>query len=230
MKINCLDKGYIRYVNHYGSDLDVVNNARVSFDKQSDELTDKDVKLIDFLAREKHMSPFRMNRITLEVYAPLMIARQWWKHVVDSSHIEEGTPWNESSRRYITEENTYYVPQPSEWRSYPKNVKQGSGEPVAEDKGYVLTAELVDYIRRGEHLYQYAMKLGVAPEQARLFLPSNGMYVRWRWTGSLEAIAHLIKQRTAKDAQYEFRVYAEAIKEIAMDKFPVSLEALLKER
>ena|SRR5699024_10602345 len=230
MKINCLDKGYIHYVKHYGSDLDVVNNARVSFDKQSEKLTDKDVKLIDFLAREKHMSPFRMNRITLEVYAPLMIARQWWKHVVDSSHIEEGTPWNESSRRYITEENTYYVPQPGEWRSYPENVKQGSGEPLGRDKGIELRSRLVDYIRDGEYLYQHAMELGVAPEQARLFLPSNGMYVRWRWTGSLETIAHLIKQRTAKDAQYEFRVYAEAIKEIAMDKFPVSLEALLKER
>lgn len=230
MKINCLDKGYIRYVNHYGSDLDVVNNARVSFDKQSDELTDKDVKLIDFLAREKHMSPFRMNRITLEVYAPLMIARQWWKHVVDSSHIEEGTPWNESSRRYITEENTYYVPQPSEWRSYPDNVKQGSGEPLDEGFGSMLTQDLLNYIEQGETLYKDAMDMGVAPEQARLFLPSNGMYVRWRWTGSLEAIAHLIKQRTAKDAQYEFRVYAEAIKEIAMDKFPVSLEALLKGR
>src|SRR5699024_10807661 len=112
----------------------------------------------------------------------------------------------------------------------PKDVKQGSGEPLRLDKGISLTENLINYIETGEQLYQEAMSLGVAPEQARLFLPAYGLYVRSRWTATLQTVAHLIKQRTAKDAQYEFRVYAEAIKEIATDKFPVSLEALLKER
>lgn len=226
-KIDVLNKGYVRYINHYGSDLDVVNNARVSFDKESSELTDGDERLIKFLAREHHMSPFRSARITLEVYAPLMIARQWWKHVVDSSHIEEGTPWNESSRRYVTENNEFYVPERHEWRSYPDNIKQGSGEPIDEYTGEWFTKELDNFIAKGEHAYKLAMENGIAPEQARLFLPANGMYVRWRWTGSLETVAHLIKQRTADDAQYEFRLYAKAVRELASDKFPVSLEALI---
>src|SRR5690625_7593817 len=109
-KIDVLDKGYVRYVTHFGSDLDVVNNARVSFDRESDELSEKDIRLIKFLAREHHMSPFRSSRIMFEVYVPLMICRQLWKYVVDSSHIDEGTPWNVSSRCYITEIDNYDCP------------------------------------------------------------------------------------------------------------------------
>ncbi|HID1463651.1 TPA: FAD-dependent thymidylate synthase [Staphylococcus aureus] len=128
--INVLDKGYVRLVNHMGSDLTVVNSARVSYAKESKELNDKDVKLIKFLAREGHTSPFRHVIAQYEVYAPLMVARQWWKYVIGSSH-QEGTgdsfdAWNESSRRYITEEPTFYIPSSKEWRSKPKNSKQGS--------------------------------------------------------------------------------------------------------
>ncbi|HIH0669259.1 TPA: FAD-dependent thymidylate synthase, partial [Staphylococcus aureus] len=88
--INVLDKGYVRLVNHMGSDLTVVNSARVSYAKESKELNDKDVKLIKFLAREGHTSPFRHVIAQYEVYAPLMVARQWWKYVIGSSH-QEGT-------------------------------------------------------------------------------------------------------------------------------------------
>jgi|SRR5690625_518576 len=227
--INVLDeKGYVKLVDSYGDDLMVVNNARVSFDKQSEELSYKDKRLIAYLARERHMSPFRAPRLTFEIYAPLMIARQWWRYAVDSSHIEEGTPWNESSRRYITEDEEFYIPSAGEWRSYPdKSIKQGSGEPIPEGDGEYFSEELEAYITRGENLYARAMDLGVAPEQARLFLPAYGMYVRWRWTPSLETTAHVIKQRTADDAQYEFRLYAKAVCELASDKFPVSLEALI---
>src|SRR5690625_507683 len=227
-KIDVLDKGYVRYVTHFGSDLDVVNNARVSFDRESDELSEKDIRLIKFLAGEHHMSPFRSSRIMFEVYAPLMICRQWWKHVVDSSHIEEGTPWNESSRRYITENEQFYIPNADEWRSYPDDVKQGSGEPINRTDGSILTTEMLELVDRGAQLYEYAMELGVAPEQARIFLPANGMYVRWRWTGSLATVEHLIRQRTADDAQHEFREYAKAVRELSEKHFPVSIDALLK--
>lgn len=230
MKINCLDKGYIRLVDVMGNDNTVVNAARVSFDKESEKYTDEqNDRLIDFLARESHDSPFRHAVMQFEVYAPMMIVRQWEKYLIGSNNSEFGAR-NESSRRYITEDEEFYVPYIDEWRSYPDNVKQGSGEPVDEDKGMDLTANLTSYIELGEKFYNEALEHGVAPEQARLFLPAYGLYVRFRWTATLQTVAHLIKQRTAKDAQYEFRVYAEAIKEIAMDKFPVSLEALLKER
>ncbi len=230
MKVNCLDKGYIRLVDVMGNDNTVTNAARVSFDKESDKYTDEqNDRLIDFLAREGHDSPFRHAVMQFEVYAPMMVVRQWEKYLIGSNNSEFGAR-NESSRRYITEDEEFYIPNANEWRSYPKDVKQGSGKPVHRVLGSSLSTDLMEYIDLGERLYRHALEDGIAPEQARLFLPAYGLYVRFRWTATLQTVAHLIKQRTAKDAQYEFRVYAEAIKEIAMDKFPVSLEALLKER
>ena len=107
---NVLDKGYVRLVDVMGSDLSVVNSARVSYDKQVDELGDKDTGLIRFLAREGHTSPFRHASLQFEVYAPLMVARQWWKYIIGSSHQDNMAAWNESSRRYITEEPEFYDP------------------------------------------------------------------------------------------------------------------------
>lgn len=228
-KINVLDdKGYVRLRDVMGDDTTVANSARVSFDRRTEELTGKDVRLIDFLAREGHDSPFRHASLQFEVYAPLMIARQWWKYCVGSDHVMDA--WNESSRRYITENEEFYIPDATEWRSYPDNVKQGSGEPISEYDGAWLTKELIAHVEKGEHLYGVAMNYDVAPEQARLFLPAYGMYVRWYWTASLQSVAHLIKQRTADDAQYEFRQYAEAVRDLASEHFPVSLDALIKDR
>ena len=225
-KIDVLDKGYVRLRDVMGDDTTIANAARVSFDKRTEELTEKDEKLIAFLAREGHESPFRHASLQFEVYAPLMIARQWWKYAIGSDHVMDA--WNESSRRYITENNEFYVPAAGEWRSYPDNVKQGSGEPISQTEGDYFTRQLIDYIEQGEKLYESAMKKGIAPEQARLFLPAYGLFVRWYWSASLQSVAHLIKQRTAPDAQHEFRQYAEAVKELAIEKFPVSLGELLK--
>src|SRR5690625_324435 len=231
-KINVLDdKGYVILHDVMGSDLTVVNAARCSYDKRSEELTEGDERLIRFLARESHTSPFRHASLQFEVYAPLMIARQWFKYIVGSDHAMDA--WNESSRRYITENEEFYVPKADEWRSYPDDVKQGSGDPIPIDSdidregGEYFTGRLKEIIAIGEDYYDRAMKAGIAPEQARLFLPANGLFVRWYWTASLQSVAHLIKQRTADDAQYEFRLYAEAVRELASEKFPVSLEALI---
>src|SRR5690625_2956077 len=220
-----LDKGYVRLVDVMGSDLTVVNAARVSFDRESKELNDKDINLIKFLAREGHTSPFRHASLQFEVYAPLMVARQWFKHIVGSDHTMDA--WNESSRRYITEEEEFYIPKTDEWRSYPENVKQGSGEPVSEGIGVFFTSELISYVDRGERLYNYAIEHGIAPEQARLFLPAYGMYVRWYWTASLQSVAHFLNQRLENDAQYEIREYAKAVYELSKDKFSVSLNELM---
>src|SRR5690625_4627941 len=134
-----LDKGYVRLVDVMGSDLTVVNAARVSFDRESKELNDKDINLIKFLAREGHTSPFRHASLQFEVYAPLMVARQWFKHIVGSDHTMDA--WNESSRRYITENEEFYIPDPYEWRSYPRDVKQGSGAPIGDFEGAPLSEE-----------------------------------------------------------------------------------------
>lgn len=223
-KIDVLN-GYVAIHDVMGDDRTVANAARVSFDKKTDELTERDDRLIRFLAREGHDSPFRHASLQFEIYAPLMIARQWWKYVVGSDHAMDA--WNESSRRYVSEEPAFYVPEPDAWRSYPENTKQGSGEPIDASDGLDFTEALERLIEEGEGMYRKAMDAGIAPEQARLFLPAYGMMVRWYWTGSLQSVAHLIRQRTAPDAQYEFRLYAEAVRELTSEKFPVSVEALV---
>lgn len=210
-----------------GDDRTIANAARVSFDKRTEDLDEKDERLIAFLAREGHDSPFRHASLQFEVYAPLMIARQWFKYIVGSDHTMDA--WNESSRRYISENEEFYIPKANEWRSYPDDVKQGSGEPFSEAIGKAWSRVLTKHIENGEALYKDALNRGIAPEQARLFLPAYGMYVRWYWTASLQSVAHLIRQRTADDAQYEFRLYAEAVKELTIEKFPVGLDAILKE-
>jgi thymidylate synthase (FAD) len=224
--INVLDKGYVRLVNVMGSDLSVANSARVSYDKESTELSEKDARLIRFLAREGHTSPFRHATLQFEMYAPLMVARQHWKYVVGSDHTMDA--WNESSRRYITEEPAFYIPGPYNWRSAPENSKQGSGEAIGVHDGRILSYELMKYIEEGERLYKEAMKYGACAEQARLFLPAYGMYVRYYWTASLQSVAHFLQQRLAHDSQVEIQEYAKAVKVLAEPHFPVSIAELTK--
>jgi len=227
MKINVLYKGYVRLVDSMGSDLSVVNAARVSYDKEVTRLTEKDVGLINFLIREKHTSPFRHAAMTFEVYAPLVIARQWWKYAVASSHVDDQNGWNESSRRYITEDEEFYIPSPNQWRSKPENSKQGSGAPIDSDDGHTYTEALLAHINNGKKMYQQAMKEGIAPEQARLFLPAYSMYVRWRWTTSLQGVMTFLEQRLPHDAQSEIREYAGAVLDLSKDIFPVTFKNYL---
>jgi thymidylate synthase (FAD) len=228
--INVLDKGYVRLVNVMGSDLSVANSARVSYDKESTELSEKDARLIRFLAREGHTSPFRHATLQFEMYAPLMVARQHWKYVVGSDHTMDA--WNESSRRYITEEPTFYIPSENEWRSAPENSKQGSGGPLQDVLEYHEMGELQhvyeQHIEESMRLYEKSIELGMAPEQARLFLPAYGMYVRYYWTASLQSVAHFLQQRLAHDSQVEIQEYAKAVKTLAEPHFPVSIAELTK--
>lgn len=230
-KIEVLDKGYVILHEVMGSDLTVVNSARVSYDKKSEELTEKDERLIRFLAREGHTSPFRHASLQFEVYAPLMVARQHWKYVAGSSFQEASgdnmTAWNESSRRYVTEEPTFYIPNIDEWRSAPENSKQGSGAPIDYHTGVALTDDIIDYIDTGIRLYEQAINEGVCAEQARLFLPAYGMYVRYYWTASLQSVAHFLNQRLANDSQVEIQAYAKAVLELVRPHFPVSISALV---
>lgn len=224
--IEVLDKGYLRLVDILGDDLSVVNAARVSYDKEKQSFDEKDAKLLKFLLREQHTSPFRHAALTFEVYAPLFVARQWWKYAVGSTHVDEQNGWNESSRRYITEAEEFYVPQATEWRSKPENSKQGSGEPLKEKVGSVLTQRLEEMISAGEQHYQDAMEMGVAPEIARLFLPAYGMYVRWRWTVSLQGVLTFLDQRMEHDAQKEIQEYAKAVLDLTKDAFPETIGLL----
>ena len=225
-KINVLDKGYVRLVDTLGDDLSVVNAARVSYDKEVTEFSTKDAGLLNFLIREGHTSPFRHAALTFEVYAPLFVARQWWKYAVASSHVDDQNGWNESSRRYITESEEFYVPSASSWRSKPENSKQGSGEPINASSGFYYTNKLNDTINEGVRLYHEAMSDNIAPEIARLFLPAYAMYVRWRWTVSLQGVMTFLDQRLEHDAQKEIQDYAFAVKDLAHGAFPETFKAL----
>ncbi len=223
--IQVLDHGYVGVVDTLGTDLSVVNAARVSFNKESEEFNERDERLLAFLLREDHVSPLRHAALTFEVYAPLMVARQWWKHAVGSAHVEDQTGWNESSRRYITEVEEFYVPNSTEWRLAPANSKQGSGGSVPTETGEPLTELMNAFVGKGLEFYEAALDAGVAPEQARLFLPSNGMYVRWRWTASLAAVLHFLDQRLDSHAQAEIQAFARAVDQLTEQSFPKTLAA-----
>ena len=225
MKIEVLDKGYVRLVDSMGDDLSIVNAARVSYDKESTEFNERDGRLMDFLLEHGHESPLRHAALTFEVYAPLLVARQWWKYAVASTHVDEQNGWNESSRRYITENEEFHIP--AAWRLAPENSKQGSGDDIDIEQSIVWSHRLRKYIEQGESLYHDALNEGLAPEQARLFLPAYGMYVRWRWTTSLASVIHFLKQRLAHDAQYEITQYANAVARLCQLQFPRAIEAAL---
>jgi thymidylate synthase (FAD) len=225
-KLEVLDKGYVRLVDTLGDDLSIVNAARVSYDKESEVFEPRDEKLLKFLIREGHTSPFRHAALTFEVYAPLFVARQWWKYAVGSTHVDDQNGWNESSRRYITEDEEFYVPSASSWRSKPENSKQGSGEPIHFSNGAYYTNKLNGLIAESTKLYHDAMKDDIAPEIARLFLPAYGMYVRWRWTTSLQGVATFLDQRLPHDAQVEIQEYAKAVQELTSQAFPATMGVL----
>jgi len=224
-KINVLDKGYVRLVDHMGSDLSIVNAARVSYDKESQEFNERDDRLLTFLLEHGHDSPLRHAALTFEIYAPLMVARQWWKYAVGSTHVEDLNGWNESSRRYVTENEEFYFP--NIWHSVPKNSKQGAGAPLDIDEQLKWTSILEYMNETALATYKKALNEGVAPEQARLFLPANGLYVRWRWTTSLAANLHFLRQRLKEDAQYEIQEYAGAVEQLTRNLFPKTLQAAL---
>jgi thymidylate synthase (FAD) len=204
----------VKLLDSMGTDLSVANVARVSFDKQHDELTDGDVKLINYLATHDHWSPFAHCYASFRIKAPLFVARQLVKHQV-------GLSWNEVSRRYVDSEPEFYMPK--DLRGRAENVKQGSGEAL----GY---QGQLNWIRCNSNAaleaYKDLLDNGVAPEQARMVLPLNTM-TEWIWSGSLMAFARVCRQRLDPHAQYECRLVAEQLDERLRWAFPESMAALL---
>lgn len=221
--ISVLDHGYVKLIDVMGNDLSIVNAARASYDKESEALSYKDEKLINYLVREKHDSVLRHAAMTFEVYAPMQTKNQWIKHAVASTHLDDQYGWNESSRRYITETPTFYTP--FHFNLAPDNSKQGSGATMEPEASARWSAVLDNWYGRGEELYEQAMADGMAPEQARLFLPVYGLYVRWRWTASLNAILNFLALRLGHGAQQEIVLYANAVKTIVDEHFPVTAQA-----
>jgi thymidylate synthase, flavin-dependent len=228
-------EGYIRLIDHMGTDLTVVNSARVSFNKDSDIFTDKDRKLIRYLLKNGHLSPLRHAMLTFEIKAPMVVARQWFKYRVGSVHTGEELAFpgdedshdlmyarNEISGRYV-EMSQFYAPKI--WRKQSKSNKQGSEGPVTVKINEEMTKELKELTTISTYLYEKAIKLGICREQARLFLPYFGVYTMWRWTASLHGVLHFLTQRTDDHAQWEIRQYAEVIKQLTREIFPESISA-----
>lgn len=227
-KVKVLDHGYVGVVNVMGTDLDVVNAARCSFDKESKVLTRRDDKLIHYLIKEHHDSPLRHAAMTFEVYAPLQVKNQWIKHTVASTHVDDQYGWNESSRRYVTEDTRFYLPD--QFNEAPDNSKQGAGELMDFEESEKWKDMLDSWYGRGQELYEQAMQAGIAPEQARLFLPAYGLYVRWRWTASLNALLNFLTLRLGHGAQSEIVEYGQAIANQVREHFPITTDAWMTYR
>jgi thymidylate synthase (FAD) len=201
-----------------GDDLFVVNAARVSFHKISEQFSDRDEKLISYLAKHKHWTPFAHPQITLRVKAPISIRTQLFKHKV-------GFVENEVSRRYVDETPEVYIPK---WRTAPVDgAKQGSGGFVDEADSRRAASDFLyrDSVEKCMDVYESMIAQGIAPEQARFVLP-QGTYTEWWWTGSLAAYARVYAQRSDSHAQWEVREYADAIGKVISPLFPVSWKAL----
>lgn len=226
-------------IDHMGSDLSVANAARVSFDKESwwdewrDEeypwelirkLSERDTKLISYLAKHNHWSPFAHCFASFRISAPVFVARQLQKHTV-------GLAWNEVSRRYVDTDPTFYTP--TTWRKRAENVKQGSSDEAVDwDELFLTTGQhwvsLDEFHRDALRLYKTMLALGVASEQARMVLPQS-MMTEWIWSGSLMAFARVCNLRLDSHAQYETQLVAKGISEHMAELFPVSWKVLINE-
>lgn len=217
----------VEYIDHFGSDLSVVNAARVSFSKESNyeiegdiekdwnfKLADRDKKLISYLAKNNHWSPFCHTGISLRLFAPIFLARQLQKHQV-------GLCWNEVSRRYVDDPPTFFTPD--KWRKRPEgSIKQGSGDEEVSGFGDAYEKLLM----HAAELYEEMLFDGVAPEQARMILPQS-MNTEWIWTGSLHAFARVCNLRLDPHAQEECRDTAKKISAIIQPIYPVSWSVLV---
>ena len=205
----------VTLIDKMGSDATVVNAARVSFAKQIEGhrvgLTQKDEKLIKYLADHNHWSPFAHASLQFRIKAPIFVARQLVKHQV-------GLVWNEVSRRYVDDEPEFYIP--FMWRKRPpKSIKQGSSK---EEVEYDITSEM-GILKK---LYNDMIEKGIAPEMARMVLPQN-MMTEWYWSGSLYAFARVCNLRLKEDTQSETRDVVTHIEQVMRDQFPISSQCLL---
>lgn len=218
MKEEVLDKGFLEILDKLGNDLTVVNSARVSFGKRKTEYTDGDRKLVKFLVKNKHWSPFRHIIVQFHIKAPEFVMRQWYKHVVGiettSSSMTKDHAWNEISGRYVPVADFY---KPSNWRAQSENNKQASeGSIEKQDEATEVFDNIMQSIIGS---YEKLMELGVAKEQARLILPLN-QYTEVYWTASFQAIMNFIELRDEATAQWEIREYAIAMKKMMMELYP----------
>ena len=222
LKEKVLDKGFVEVIDCLGTDLTVANSARVSFGKRKDKYDAGDERLVRYLAKHKHFSPFRHLIVQFHIKAPEFVTRQLYKHVVGiettSSSITKDHAWNEISGRYVAVEE-YYIPK--NWRQQSEDSKQASIGSVKEQEE--ATEAYAAALQVGKHYYEKLLELGVAKEQARILLPLS-QYTEFYWTASFQSIVNFIDLRDKPDAQWEIREYAKVLKKQLFELYPMTTQ------
>ena len=225
IKSDVLDKGFIEVVDSLGNDLTVVNSARVSFGKRKEKFDKSDERLVRYLAKHKHYSPFRHLQVQFHIKAPEFVMRQWYKHVVGIETTSNGSTkdhaWNEISGRYVPVEE-YYIPQI--WRKQSDDNKQASeGVLDTEQNKKAIHYYETALTTTMNMYYRLINDLGVAKEQARVILPLS-QYTEVYWTASFQAIMNFIELRNEKTSQIEIQEYAKVLLQQMKEVFPKTTE------
>ena len=216
-------KSSLRLLDSMGNSLSVVNDARQSFAAESAEWTERDGKLLRYLAKHHHTSPFRGVVFKWSVKAPLFIARQWWKHTVASTFVDDQLGWNEKSFRYCAaDEAEFYIPV--EFLQQSEDNRQASAGPLAGTSQALALAQYAQAVEACKQAYAGLLLTGVSKEQARAVLPS-ALYTSFVWTCSLQALFHFISLRIGHGAQGEIVAYAKALLELGRPVAPEAFDA-----
>ena len=220
MKKEVLDKGFIEVVDSLGSDLTVVNSARVSFGKRKTKFDKSDARLVRYLAKYKHYSPFRHLQVQFHLKAPEFVMRQWYKHVVGiettSNSSAKDHAWNEISGRYVPVEEFYI---PSVWRKQSEDNKQASDGVLDDLQQKRMNMTYQVFLNQMEMAYDTMINVGMAKEQARIVLPLS-QYTEVYWTASFQAIMNFIELRNEKTSQWEIQEYAKVLLDLMFDVYP----------
>lgn len=214
-----LDKGFVRLDGVLADDISVVNGARVSFAKHIDEMGDSDHKLIHFLMRERHGSPFEHNCFRFHIKAPIFVAREWFRHRIGS--------FNEWSGRYSKLESDFYIPATHDVRTQEGKPGAYSFVPVEES----LAESTQDFVRtayeRAWADYEEMLDNGIAKELARMVLPV-GIYTQWIWTVNARSLMNFLSLRNSEFALHEIREYAKVVEEVFATHMPTTYSAFLE--
>lgn len=217
-----LDKGFVELQDVFGDELTVVNCARVSFGKQKTYLGGEDVRLIKYLIRNKHFSPFRHVMFRFYIKAPEFVMRQWYKHVIgaewSAGSFAPFQAWNEISGRYVRLEDVYI---PDKWRVQSESSKQGSGGDIED--ATAIDGRYRETIAGIMDAYHSLMEEGVAREMARMILPMS-VYTEAIWTCSFQAVMNFLELRMDDHSQWEIRQYAGAVRDMVKEKFPTLMD------
>ena len=213
-----LDKGFVELEDFMGGDLRVVNSAKVSFNKHSTEMGEKEARLINFLMKHRHGTPFEHSVFTFRIKAPIFVVREWQRHRIGS--------FNEMSGRYVEFEPEFYYPDI--WRVPAETNKQGSVEPEIDINWQVdANNSYLDSLQDSYERYQFLLEHGIAKEMARMVLPLS-LYTEFYWTVNARSLMNFLNLRTGEDAQWEIREYGFAVQKDFMHKMPVTYKAWLE--